>query len=529
MSLQKEGCATLIYSRTGQRVHSCETLNSRTPNYGNKKNLTPGLSARPHGCTSNIQTVTQADSDVTVAAVLATATEPVEPDSPPTFSASQESSAGNETPAATQPTAILTPSGPQLSASGPWLVYAQISQFMARDSDGETVIPLAAGLDFSISGRDAPEITILPAQGAPFAAVVSLENVNDLADGASLYIVELPIGTVKFVSHLFIPELGGNHHGQAFNQELRSALLAAPQWSPDGTRLAFIAAVSSASPDLYVYDTLSGLLHRITNSGGIADIHWSPLGTHVLFGGAYWLGPIIDGRGIVLATGGADPQIHALGAGQFLTWTGPTTYAVYNWTQGRGNHYLRQIDISDGTTTPFWSNTFSSAAFDPLLNNLAVCLSAGEASVQGQSNAGLYLIRADGTVYTQVDSECQGFLESSPHLDGFVLYTQPPQLIDRAGQSIELAEPYDSTIELSPNGLWRTRSSASSAGGVWLAGLEGIWLKYHEGPISELLWSPDSLRFYFIDGGRQLFRMTLGDPGPELIDQNVRSAGWVLP
>ena len=57
-----------------------------------------------------------------------------------------------------------------------------------------------------------------------------------------------------------------------------------PAWSPDGQRLAFVSIDQSGFIDLYVYDTTSDELTRLTNDTyDDRDPSWSPSGRHLVF------------------------------------------------------------------------------------------------------------------------------------------------------------------------------------------------------------------------------------------------------
>lgn len=57
-----------------------------------------------------------------------------------------------------------------------------------------------------------------------------------------------------------------------------------PQWSPDGTQIAFISSDQPApTPDLYVMDRDGNHLRRLTNLGYVYHHVWSPDGTQIAF------------------------------------------------------------------------------------------------------------------------------------------------------------------------------------------------------------------------------------------------------
>ncbi len=431
-----------------------------------------------------------------------------------------------DTPVPTEPGALEA----GLSESGPWLVYSAAGELIARNQDGSGRTVLSSAAELSATGNPAAGINILAGPAGGRIAVLVLEDPQTLEAGAGLHVIELPEGNSRRAADLINTSLDFAALGNLFDSEYRSALAAAPRWSPDGSMLAFLAALDNPSPDLYVFDVGTGEDRRLTDSGGISSLEWTPLGTHLLYAGSPWLEPVLNGRGLIPADKSAEAAVFAIGAGMFLDWNGPENYLVYSWNESEGNHFLRQIELFTGELRAVWPESFSSAVYEPASGTLALCLTRSEAASHGQSNAGLYLIKPDGSLFSQVDSECLGHLEWSPRLGGFVYYTNPQQLILLQGELLALEETFDPTLENSPNGFWRTRSNSSSeSGGVWLASQDGIWLQYHETGVQRVTWRPDSMGFYFLDNAGALHQLTIGEEAAELVDLGTDRMIWVLP
>jgi Tol biopolymer transport system component len=85
-----------------------------------------------------------------------------------------------------------------------------------------------------------------------------------------------------------------------------------PQWSPDGTRIAFISSDQPApAPDLYIMNRDGTDLHRVTELARVYYHTWSPDGTHIAFINAQPTRPQLylldvsdpDARPVLLADG----------------------------------------------------------------------------------------------------------------------------------------------------------------------------------------------------------------------------------
>ena len=83
------------------------------------------------------------------------------------------------------------------------------------------------------------------------------------------------------VIHTYDLESGENGRMYGFDEIIA---LYSPTWSPDGSRIAFVAIDESGFIDLYVYDTEHDRLERLTDdSYDERDPAWSPDGRFLVF------------------------------------------------------------------------------------------------------------------------------------------------------------------------------------------------------------------------------------------------------
>jgi len=62
-------------------------------------------------------------------------------------------------------------------------------------------------------------------------------------------------------------------------------------WSPDGRYLAFAGQMDGLSSDLYIYDSVSGAIQRLSSGPQeVGWISWSPDGKWILDGSTYSFG-----------------------------------------------------------------------------------------------------------------------------------------------------------------------------------------------------------------------------------------------
>ncbi|MCH8043571.1 MAG: S9 family peptidase [Planctomycetes bacterium] len=102
-------------------------------------------------------------------------------------------------------------------------------------------------------------------------------------DGRCIVFVKKHVGEKNnYVSNLWIVDTDGGQPRQFTSGEKDSA----PQWSPDGSQIAFVRSPKEEPPQIHVIDSRGGEAQPLTKlpEGSIGEFRWSPDGRRLAFG-----------------------------------------------------------------------------------------------------------------------------------------------------------------------------------------------------------------------------------------------------
>jgi len=106
-----------------------------------------------------------------------------------------------------------------------------------------------------------------------------ITGLNDETRNPTLVVLSFESLTPIFQLELTGPGGAGTHGDPAFETLSAIGFSNSLAWSPDGTRLAFIANLFGESADVYLFDpTDNTVFHLSEEEGHAADLHWSPDG-----------------------------------------------------------------------------------------------------------------------------------------------------------------------------------------------------------------------------------------------------------
>ena len=143
-------------------------------------------------------------------------------------------------------------------------------------------------------------------------------------------------------------------------------------WSPDGPRLAFIAARDGNSADVYLFNPTDMSVSRLSDEDGhAADLHWSPDGQLLQYVSinAFGTGAGFDMEGLWIY----DFRIRAPQLLQvldsdgenFLAWTDNTHFLINSWSVPCESYNLRLFDADRLLDQTIVEGSFSGIAYDP--------------------------------------------------------------------------------------------------------------------------------------------------------------------
>lgn len=291
------------------------------------------------------------------------------------------------------PRPTSTPDPRRISSMGPWLVFYSADALWATDGDVVNIID-------SSPSDPAEEIGERP---IPFSAsstggLIAYTSRSPLSKEGSpqydLMVLELPGGRtyppIPLISSELIATLPERYSGDLSEpwseawfqaEQVRAAVSrdSSLAWSPDGSTLAFVAALHAPNTDLYTLVLETSSVQRLTSGPfQTADLRWSPSGKAVLHTSTSDInvgrnGPrlIIEGVWSAFPSTGDIVKV-TQGEVEFAQWLSADRAAFYNTQMPCVSFGLQAISIHSGTSSGLWSGPFDGAAIDPRSGTLLV-------------------------------------------------------------------------------------------------------------------------------------------------------------
>lgn len=272
---------------------------------------------------------------------------------------------------------LLVPYRPQMASSGPvdrWFGY-DVS------SNGWAAVRIGAGQ----SEGAAPRLFIVKLPEADVIAELQLLS-NELASRMS-----------QSSEDGFLREVTDDPFVAIHNFTWGDSL----SWNPEGDKLAFVAARSGPSADIYLYSIRSQELLRLTDGPNQPYINgWSPDGKWVVHQEIANLR--LGGQGIeydpialwaAAADGGASIRVESVEDPVLIKeWISPTRFVASSHSFTPAEEFrLQLVDLFSGVVTTYYPGHFYAWAVDPMTGTVAFAASSPRLDPDSEMQEGLYL------------------------------------------------------------------------------------------------------------------------------------------
>ncbi|MHC1784583.1 MAG: hypothetical protein AB9891_17820 [Anaerolineaceae bacterium] len=260
-----------------------------------------------------------------------------------------------------------------LSQSGPWIVYSTENGLWAVNEDG-------SGLSRLTSGQVSGPVNMEAAIGHdPSRIAYFTSSEPGLLQDLTLNVVTLPGGEITTIARLnsVLPNISVDAGMcDAVTEAARAPTIGnGLAWSPDGTKLAFSAALDGDTADVFIYSFDDDTITQITDEPGNAyDLHWSADQNKILyfsascFGsgggfameGVYTVDPLTGEHSLVYR-----PDEQSYGE-EFVGWLF-TDRAKFLAATVSGCPFrdMRLVDINTGEVSPLYDGCFEDYAVGP--------------------------------------------------------------------------------------------------------------------------------------------------------------------
>lgn len=358
---------------------------------------------------------------------------------------------------------------------------------------------------------------------------------------------QTPILQLELTGRTIQPDPESIHGDAAFEAFGAMQFTNSLAWSPDGTRLAFVAARDGNSADIYLYNRIANSVSRLTDEAGHAtDLHWSPNGELLeylsvnTFGtGAgsdmegLWVYDFNSNQALLLETLDSNGE-------DFLAWMDNSRFLINSWGRICGGAYnLRIVDTDRFDQQVIVDSGFTAVAYDPenKFGMLSVAYNYDNCDSGSPLDAGLMIfgesvpvLGADGPIigemglkkFEQVIAYGIGFIPQGNLLT--VYGDEGLQLIYYEGKygytslnilpEVKGLKPYPS-----PTGnYWAWASYYSGKLGLWITENNANPIELSPLFSGTPLWSQDGKTIYFFENN-QLFSASVPKFSAELLKE----------
>ncbi len=395
----------------------------------------------------------------------------------------------------------------------PWLIISTDDGLWAANMDGSNLVKLAE--------KSYLEIDLQRAISSPAQKIAVLTSAQDYYHELALQVISLPGGEVVKNIDLTTVDTEPGTDSAPGDSSLEAMRAVAEQssysWSPDGTRLAFTAALDKPDADIYVYDLESQDIQKVSDDAGQDYFpSWSPDGKSVLYfeaeGFGTGAGYAMSGIWLAAADGsGAKKLATPTSSGeQLVGWRDNETAVLTSWSPAYGTNQLRLFNIRTQKQTVLVKGAVSGAA-------VATGIEADSGAVLYGSEDGLYLLPPAATTPQKLSGE-KVYIYGYPSAirwqeDGriFIVYSEGGVISTfMADGSQRTDPPFNSSggsLDVSSFGLiWGWTNKGGENEGAWISGPGLTDSQVLSGPASNPNWNIDNDLLFFV--GQDLYRTT---------------------
>jgi hypothetical protein len=428
------------------------------------------------------------------------------------------------------------PAQPALAGAAPWMIIRAGDGLWAANSDGTGAVRLLAGdqwqCDFSRAIQPNGNL------------VVVVTNQGDIYHHLSLNLLSFPDGTLQKITDLTTPQTEPTINASPGEPSLEAMRAVSEQnsyaWSPDGTKLAFIANLDGPSADVYLYNVNSRLITRVSSDSSTNYWpSWSPDGNHLLFLGVETFG---TGAGLMMSgawsADGDGSNVQSLftpaSSGEdILGWRDNGSVVLESWSPVNGPNNVRVYNILTKETTSLPAEVVLAVVAEPA----TISFSADPGAVMFNQSLGLSILLSNQTVPIKLSSkqarEIRWIRDSSLFevvFEDGSLATYQSDGNQPESAPAELTGARLGTSDVSMYGLiwgWTLNDEAS---GVWITGPGLNFPRIFNGPAVAPLWAPHNDLTFF--SGGILYRTTFDAYYSDLtavanLPAEVTEAAWV--
>ena len=418
---------------------------------------------------------------------------------------------------ATAPVPVPTANHP--IPAGLYTMYAGREGIWISEPDGHSLTKLTdLGIGrMNLSRARSPN-------GDRMALIVQTDKGLDLVE------VLIPGGETKTIVHLYSitnDELMANPTSTRAFRSYAIRDYDNVAWQPGGRYLAFVGAMDGPTSDLYLYDTESGEIRRLTY--GLAQAvfpTWSWDGKYILIYGVSWKGPFggailghdhingvfsveIDTRKVFRLPA---PKSIAF---NFVGWQDERHYITYDSDEKCYSQNLRSVDVVTGEATPLMDASFYyEIAYSPY----DAFLFAAAAGCPNSPGEGTFLLPFGQTTPIKLLDKKVSEVSWVPEIQAF--YAHPEGFFSAEGNKVYEPPVYEKSfhpaISFKDYQAWEVIENQQGRVVVRVPGVD--WQTVLEGDVEAMAWnpvSPETLTILLNDGS--LYTASSQDFTPQLM------------